>query len=787
MDCKFNIKKYSKFSLAANIIFNNSIFAGCNKKDNKGNNKKGYSGKGEKNGDNNNKHTEQQSNENKNKKPDNPEGNKPPIIKDYTKEKNEFKVKLNNIDTKNNFLPDKRIKFNKSTLEDKIDKIKSGTEVDNINRTLVTLESKLTNALTSLKQDYISRLNEIINGNSKLGLGLTISLTKENINNLNFDKNISNRKTDLDALETQYFGQLELKCDALKTEYNNLKTKINKITNEKQKEVAESLCNNLKDDSFKNIKKYKEYEQLNKQITNIQNIINNDIDELKNNYINEYNKFQEIAKNLNLTIVDLKNDLLNEINSLTIDKVKDVNKKLDSINEKIKQEINNLNDKFKKEYKEITDKIEHLTNNSIEFIYSPITITINENTEKDDYKRLVDSINQLQNLFNNKLTELKDDYNKKITEINKKLEGLDLSSDKIDLNADNNILSNLTFDELTNETISVIESAINDAESNYNTKVEGLKEECTNSLKQVKTDCNDDDILKTETISNSINKIEENIKKIDNKTKKDNVDSSISDLKNKITEAKNKKAEGEKKKEEEEKKKKEDEKKKRQDIINNFKNNGYAIDGCNKISIKLVDNKFKLYFNEITLIAESESKINENDIKTADDYKKSKYTIILNFAGRHTHKITGLEIDDIIDNINDCKNNYNTSTNHCLLLLNYTYNGDKYDHFYDVNTGYLCGYYSAFSDINLKEKTSVLLYLKINNKGKINTFIEKALSKDKYGNLLEKDSEYYFKENSSVTDINDEIPTKEIEKFSDISLHFEEEEEEEEGEEEGEE
>ena len=32
---KLNIRKYVKFSFASNIIFNNSIFAGCKKKGNK--------------------------------------------------------------------------------------------------------------------------------------------------------------------------------------------------------------------------------------------------------------------------------------------------------------------------------------------------------------------------------------------------------------------------------------------------------------------------------------------------------------------------------------------------------------------------------------------------------------------------------------------------------------------------------------------------------------------------------------------------------------------------------
>ena len=64
MDYKFNIKKYVKFSLAANIILNNSIFARCYKKGDKGNKNNGCSLK-------KNKSTETNTNPNK-KTPNNP-------------------------------------------------------------------------------------------------------------------------------------------------------------------------------------------------------------------------------------------------------------------------------------------------------------------------------------------------------------------------------------------------------------------------------------------------------------------------------------------------------------------------------------------------------------------------------------------------------------------------------------------------------------------------------------------------------------------------------------------
>ena len=84
MDCKFNIKKYVKFSLTANIILNNSIFAGCNKKGNKG-----YSGKG-------NKSTETKTNPNKKI----PEKQK----KDYEEKKTVLLAKLKDIEEKYNDL-----------------------------------------------------------------------------------------------------------------------------------------------------------------------------------------------------------------------------------------------------------------------------------------------------------------------------------------------------------------------------------------------------------------------------------------------------------------------------------------------------------------------------------------------------------------------------------------------------------------------------------------------------------------------------------------------------------
>ena len=332
MKTNTKIYKYIKLSLFSNFIFLDN-FAYCKKGDKSGS-KNGYSVKKALEDDK----TEQQSNENEN--PDNPDD-----TNKFIQKRNDFKTKLNNIYTRNNFLPDNKITVDKEDLLNKIDKIKSDTEVNDINKELDTLESKLTNALTNLKQDYINRLKEIINGNSKLNLGLDINLNEKTINNLDFGENIKNIKTDLVNLETQYFKKLKNKCKNLKTKYNNLKPKIDKIENQECKNIADNLCSNLTDASFDNIKKYETYEHLNQQITNIQLAINNNINEIINNYKTECSSNLETAKNttINADILNIEeisdsiSNIKNKIENIkTIEDKNNVDKSIEELTTKIK-------------------------------------------------------------------------------------------------------------------------------------------------------------------------------------------------------------------------------------------------------------------------------------------------------------------------------------------------------------------------------------------------------------------------------------------------------------------
>ena len=114
---KLNIGKYVKFFLASNIIFNNSIFAGCNKKGNKWNNDKWYSGKGDKSTGNNITPDEETKKEEQHKEetPDNPEKDK-----DYKKEIAGLLWRLSNIEKNISYLPEKSIDFDKNDLQSEI-------------------------------------------------------------------------------------------------------------------------------------------------------------------------------------------------------------------------------------------------------------------------------------------------------------------------------------------------------------------------------------------------------------------------------------------------------------------------------------------------------------------------------------------------------------------------------------------------------------------------------------------------------------------------------------------
>ena len=772
MDRKLNIKKYFKFSLASNIIFNNSIFARCCKKGNKGNDNNGCYVKKVKYNENNITPDEEQSKEETPKENDKPEKNK-----DYKKGIDEFLKQLSNIKKNNDLLTENKIDLNKENLENEINSIDSDEKANNIKFKLNKLESELNKNLNELKSNYNIRLQEITEGNTKLGLKLDINLAKKDIDNLGFNKNTSNIndvKTKLEALETQYFGQLESKCNELKTKYDGLVEKKNKLPKEDKKiKQVEQLCKLTNEDFV--INNYTDFNNLNSKISNIESLIKGDEKKLKKDLEDRYNNYLNINKNLSLNITDFdNNELSKQINNFKIENFSGIDTILVQIYKSITVKITKLKTDLENKNKEITAKIA-LIKNKTGFTYSPINVNINENTKKDVYDKLVNDINQLQNSFINKLSDLKKSYDKQINEINTKLKDLGLY--EINLNDD---LDNLTFDKLTNETISVIENAINDAENKCKETIETFKKECTNSLEQVKDECNDDDIYNK--FSSYISTIKNDIISIKTTENKNAVDKLISDLKDKITEAKNKKAEEEakkaeeKKKEEEAKKKAADkEEKKRKEIIRNFKD-GYEINNTCKLTIKLEYNKFKLYFNKTILIAESENEIKENNIKDIDYYKNSTYTMILNFANRNKHCIKNLRISNIIDNINDSQNQLNSyfgNLKHCHIHIDIYFNNGKHDDsFYDINTGQLFFIKScSFTKSHNSGKGCIVPIGGIENY-KFTVDTDKAYFYGKYGKLVPIKDFFYFEECYMIKDINDSLSREEIEKFSKISLYY---------------
>ena len=388
--------------------------------------------------------------------------------------------------------------------------------------------------LNELKIDYTSRLQEIIEGNIKLNLKFGINLKDENINNLDFN-NINNVKTNLEALEKQYFGQLTSKCDALKTEYDGLVEKKKDLGKDIKKQVEE-LCN-LADADF-DIKKYSDFNTLKTKICIIECLVNGKEEDLKGILKNRYESYSTINDNLNLGINDFnKDDLKNKIETFDKANFLVIIKTLDKIYEYITAKIKEINSDLKKEYNETIKEIAFFNStkeDSEKFTGEEINyLTIDEKTTEDQYNDFKNSINTLKNEFKKKLEKSKNSYEKEINYLNEKLESLYLSLDKIDLTND---LNNLTFEILEENTISSIQKSISDAENKCKT-VENYREECKEILEQVKNEFTYSDIKDNSDIKKSIEEIDEKIKKINDDEEKNAANDLILALKTKIKEA----------------------------------------------------------------------------------------------------------------------------------------------------------------------------------------------------------------------------------------------------------
>ena len=404
----------------------------------------------------------------------------------------------------------------------------------------------------------------------------------------------------------------------------------------------------------------------------------------------------------------------------------------------------------------------------------------NKNYEEKKTK-LLEQLNSIDEKIN-LLTENKIDFNK--SEWETKINGID-SDEKV-----NNI-----EDEL-NSLKSEIEEAKKKEEEAKKKKEEEKKDEEKKEEEKKEEDEKNYEGKKTELLE-QLNIIEKNnnlltenkigfnksewetkINGIDSDDKVNDIENELNDLKSKIEEAKKK--EEEKKAEEEERKK----------LIENFKT-GYKIEGSDNLTLKLDNNKFKLYYNS-TFIAESETNFDEKDIKKADDYTKCTYTIILGFAGRCKRYIKNLKIDDIIKHIKNCKEELDTcckGLDNCFIKINIYFNEEKYDDsYYDINTGQLFYTRDCYFDSSLKNITQCIVPIDAINKttykftlnstgrgayynGKYCTLVEKdGTLVEKDGTLVKKDPRLYFKTDNTITGINDGILKEEIEKFSKISL-----------------
>ena len=137
---------------------------------------------------------------------------KPP--KNYKTEKDSCQSKLDDIERKNNLLPDgKKFILDKTNLENRINSINSDEDFKNLEEGLTKLEEKEDEKLGELKTEYNQEFEKIENRVSDLGivvdenLKTNINSTKESIENLDFN-NINDIKSKLQNLKNTYFQKV---------------------------------------------------------------------------------------------------------------------------------------------------------------------------------------------------------------------------------------------------------------------------------------------------------------------------------------------------------------------------------------------------------------------------------------------------------------------------------------------------------------------------------------------------------------------------------------------------
>ncbi len=293
--------------------------------------------------------------------------------------------------------------------------------------------------LESLKNNENS-LNDKLNTENIKSIENEINILENDISNiknelLKYEDNLLNNKNHHDSIND--------KLNNLKIDINSIKNEINNINNEidrKNNELDNAILKN--DNNTKQIEeKLKEKEQITKQIEDKNNIINNlqnDYANFKTQYDDIYQKKSDILHYIQNCSNDLLNitknisDIKNEFNKIQ-NKKENIENNIESITTSIWEEYNityaqacnNFEDlslpyeKLKKEQDILKNKISSLGNINLTAIeqYKTIKERYELNIlQKDD---ILKSIDNLKNIINNLIKEMKAQFEKQFELINK--------------------------------------------------------------------------------------------------------------------------------------------------------------------------------------------------------------------------------------------------------------------------------------------------------------------------------------------------------------------------------
>ena len=368
------------------------------------------------------------------------------------------------------------------------------------------INSFIKEGIKALKEKYLKEYSKYksINGNLSFKIDDFNEAFEKMITEFKPEKICEIRKK-LDDIKKKITDGLKNKENELTEELNKIKQRIDFFNNHEGIEKININTNiTIKIElGDKDTNPADVYDDLNKNLENINNQVKEKYEKLKTIYIDEYNKYKDINNALNLNIKEIyeKIDFANEIGKANEDEVVGIRKILDDIKTEIDNGLKGKENELKIKLNEIKLRIDYFKEQK-HITINPINIDIKLGNENpvNDYKDLDEKLKNIKTEVEKKYEELNNKYKEILNELKNKLDKLDLSSNFVKLeNEEKNITFNdiagkfvdfITFDKITENIIPNLEKTIT-----------GFNELCDNKIREIQNEC-----------TNEINKIEAKIK-----------------------------------------------------------------------------------------------------------------------------------------------------------------------------------------------------------------------------------------------------------------------------------